>query len=106
VAIINEGLLRYLTFDEKEIVAQNIFDMLVKHGGIWITSDVTPKKFITSQNEALQDFNKNLSTITSRNNLNDRFENIEHVKEFFGKIGFEVIEVHKFKEIKDELFSV
>ena len=45
--------------------------MLTKYGGIWITSDVTPKKFINSQNEALKDFNKNISSITSRNNIND-----------------------------------
>ena len=44
VAVINEGLLRYLTFDEKRIVAENVYDLLKKHGGIWITCDVTPKK--------------------------------------------------------------
>lgn len=44
VAIINEGLLRYLTFEEKRIVAKNIYEILLRYGGIWITSDVTPKK--------------------------------------------------------------
>ena len=106
LAIINEGLLRYLSFDEKRIVAENIYSMLSKHNGIWITSDVTPKKFIKSQDNALQDFNKNVSNITSRNNINDRFEDINHIKEFFGNIGFEVLEVHKFNEVKDELNSV
>ncbi len=106
VAVINEGLLRYLTFAEKRIVAENIYSLLSTYGGIWITSDVTPKKFIKHQNEALHDFNKNVSNITSRNNLNDRFENIDHVKSFFGDIGFEVLEVHKFNEIIDELFSI
>lgn len=106
LAVINEGLLRYLNFDEKRIVAENIYDLLSKHNGIWITSDVTPKKFIKSQDNALQDFNKKVSNITSRNNLNDRFEDINHVKEFFGEIGFEVLEVHKFNEVKDELYSI
>ncbi len=106
VAVINEGLLRYLTFEEKRIVAKNIYKMLSKHGGVWITSDLTPKKFIKSQNDALPDFNKNVSNITSRNNLNDRFEDINHVKEFFGDIGFEVLEIHKFNEVKDELYSI
>lgn len=103
---INEGLLRYLTFDEKRQVAQNIYELLSKYGGFWITSDVTPKKFIESQNNALKDFNKNVSNITPRNNLNDRFEDINHVKEFFGNIGFEVLEVHKFSEVKEELYSI
>lgn len=106
VAIINEGLLRYLTFEEKRIVAENIYEILSKYGGIWITSDVTPKKFIVSQNRALKGFNNNVTTITSRNNLDNRFEDIEHVKEFFGEIGFEVAEVHKFNEVKNELYSI
>lgn len=106
IAVINEGLLRYLTFDEKKIVAQNIYDLLVKYGGIWITCDVTPKKFMDSQDKALPDFNKKLTTITSRNNLNNRFEDVNHIKEFFGNIGFELVEIHKFNEVKDELYSI
>lgn len=103
--IINEGLLRYLTFEEKEIVAKNIYHTLSKFGGYWITCDVTPKKFIEHQNANLPTFNKNLNEITSRNRLNDRFEDITHVKEFFGTIGFKNIEIHKFSEVKEELSS-
>lgn len=106
IAVINEGLLRYLTFDEKRIVAENIYSVLKKNGGIWITSDVTPKNFIEIQDDAVPDFNKNLDNITSRNNLNYRFHDINHVKDFFGEIGFEVIEVHPFSEIRDELSSI
>ena len=106
VAVINEGLLRYLTFDEKRIVAENIYSFLKEHDGVWITCDVTPKKFVQTQEKALPKFNTNLNKITSRNNLNDRFENIEHIKDFFGKIGFEVIEIHKFSEMTKDLYSV
>ena len=106
IVVINEGLLRYLTFDEKEIVAYNIYNLLSKYGGIWITCDVTPKKFIDSQDKALPSFNNNLSSITSRNNLNDRFEDINHIKKFFGNIGFELVEIHKFSEMINKLYSV
>ncbi len=106
IAVINEGLLRYLTFDEKRQVAQNIYDLLSKYDGIWITCDVTPKKFMNSQDKALPDFNKNLASITSRNNLNDRFEDENHIRKFFGAVGFELVEIHKFSEMKDELYSV
>lgn len=106
IAVINEGLMRYLTFDEKRLVAQNIYDLLSKYGGIWITCDVTPKKFMKSQDKALPDFNKNLSNITSRNNLNDRFEDENHIRRFFGEVGFELVEIHKFNEMKDELYSI
>ena len=105
LAIINEGLLRYLDFDEKKKVANNIHMLLKKCGGIWITCDVTPKKFITNQDLNIQDFNKNLSSISGRNNSSWRFENIEQVKEFYGNIGFSVEEIHPFIEIKEQLSS-
>lgn len=103
--IINEGLLRYLTFDEKKIVGQNIYKVLKKYGGVWITCDVTPKKFIKKQNEQNPTLNSSINTVTSRNSLNDRFENEEHIKTFFGMIGFNSVEIHKFIEVKDELKS-
>lgn len=105
LAIINEGLLRYLTFDEKKIVGENIYNYLKKYGGVWITCDVTPKRFIQKQDEVMPDLNNNLNTITSRNDLKDRFDDVEHIKSFFGEIGFNNIEIHKFIEIKDELKS-
>lgn len=104
LAIINEGLLRYLTFDEKKIVAENIHNILSKYGGVWITCDVTPKNFIKAQDKNLPNFNKNLSNVSIRNNINDRFENEEHIIKFFGDIGFDV-EFHYFKEAKNELSS-
>lgn len=105
LAIINEGLLRYLTFDEKRVVATNVYNYLKRYNGVWITCDVTPKKFIQKQDEIMPDFNNNLNIITSRNDLKDRFRNIEHIESFFGEIGFKNIEVHKFIEMKDELKS-
>ena len=105
LAIINEGLLRYLTFDEQRTVGQNIYNMLEKHEGVWITCDVTPKKFIQKQDEQNPTLNNSLNTVTSRNNLNDRFEDENHIREFFGEIGFKNIEIHKFIEVKDDLKS-
>ena len=105
LAIINEGLLRYLTFDEKRIVGQNIYNMLKKYGGVWITCDVTPKKYVQKQDIQNPYLNNNLNTVTSRNNLNDIFEDEKHIRSFFGEIGFNNIEIHKFIEVKDELKS-
>lgn len=100
-----EGLLRYLTFEEKEIVAKNIYHILKKHNGVWITCDVTPKKFIEKQDVCLPDFNNNVNQVTSRNDLQDRFEDIEHIKLFIMKIGFNYIEIHGFIEMKEQLKS-
>lgn len=105
VAIINEGLLRYLTFEEKKVVATNIYNYLKKYKGVWITCDVTPKKILQKQDECIPNYNTDVSTITSRNDLRERFEDIEHIKSFFGEIGFKNIEIHKFIEMKDELKS-
>ncbi len=105
LAIINEGLLRYLTFAEKRVVGENIYKLLKKHGGVWITSDVTPKRFIQKQNKQNPTLNDNINNVTSRNNLNDRFEDENHIRDFFGEIGFKNIEIHKFIEVKDELKS-
>ena len=105
LAIINEGFLRYLTFDEKRKVAENIYKVLEKHGGVWITCDVTPKKFIQKQNEQNPTLNSNISSLTARNNLNDRFEDEDHIRSFFKEIGFNSVEIHKFIEVKDEITS-
>lgn len=106
VAIINEGLLRYLTFAEKAQVAMHIYNTLKQYGGIWITCDVTPKNFIAAQDKALPNFNNNLSNISYRNNLQDRFVDLDHVKTFFAELGFEIIKVEKFSVVKKELSSI
>lgn len=105
IAVINEGLLRYLTFDEKKIVATNIYKMLKKYNGVWITCDVTPKNFIKTQNKVIPEFNKKLNDVTSRNDLKDRFEDFEHIKRFMKEIGFSNVEIHKFSEVKHEIKS-
>jgi O-methyltransferase involved in polyketide biosynthesis len=104
LAIINEGLLRYLTFDEKKIVAQNVYKLLSEFGGAWVTCDVTPKNFLKNQDKNLPSINKNLTSLTNRNSINDRFEDKEHIIKFFGEIGFDV-EFHYFSEAKNELSS-
>lgn len=105
VAVINEGLLRYLNFEEKKQVAKNVFNILSKHGGVWITCDVTPKKFIANQDVNLPDFNKNLSDVSDRNNNNWRFNDIDHVKKFMEEVGLVVESVHSFTEVADEILS-
>ena len=104
IAVINEGLLRYLTFEEKRSVAQNIYKLLLEFGGVWITCDITTQKFIVNQDTNLPDFNKNLTNVTDRNNANWRFKDKNHVINFMGEIGFEV-EFHDFIEVKNQLTS-
>lgn len=104
VAVIHEGLLRYLNFEEKKRVAENVRDILSRHGGVWITCDLTPRKFIVNQDNNLGGFNKSLSSVTDRNNADWRFEDIDHVRSFLGEVGFDV-QTHDFNEVQDELLS-
>ena len=103
IVVINEGLMRYLTFKEKEIVAKNVYNILKKYNGIWINCDLTPKKFVQTQNKFLPGFNNKLSNTTSRNDLNDRFNDFAHIKRFFNEVGFKEIEFHQFIEMKPYL---
>lgn len=105
LAVINEGLLRYLGFDEKAQVAKNIRYLLEKFGGVWITCDTTPKKFLATQDSVTAPgFNKSLAVIAGKDFQNNMFQSNEHVEEFFGGLGFSV-EFHNFTEIEDELSS-
>lgn len=105
VVVINEGLLRYLDFDEKKQVAQNVYMLLKEFSGKWITSDFTPKKFIQNQDVNIPNLNKNLSQTTDRNNASWRFGDEKHVRNFLNDIGFNNIEFHPFSEVQEQLSS-
>jgi hypothetical protein len=87
VAIIAEGLLRYLTLQEKAIVASNVKQLLEKRSDIWIISDAD-----IDLNRRIEDFDLNLFTSS-----NDR-------KRFFEKLGFGV-EEYQYMRIISELVS-
>lgn len=104
LAVITEGLLRYLSFDEKKIVAENIFALLSEFSGVWITCDITPKAYIKSQRKHMPHWQETLSTLTPRSSLNNIFEDKDHITDFFSKVGFDT-EFHPFSEIKESLYS-
>jgi O-methyltransferase involved in polyketide biosynthesis len=94
--ITHEGLLRYLTFNEKRIVASNIHFLLEKYGGKWITCDITLARFLPPF--ALKKIKDRIGMDVSRN----AFRNVTHAKKFFTSLGFKV-KVHRSKEILFEL---
>jgi O-methyltransferase involved in polyketide biosynthesis len=99
IIVINEGLLRYLSFDEKKAVAANVATLLKKFGGVWITPDVTVSVF--TRRESIVEKTKYLTGVDVSKNT---FENMEEAKAFFENLGFSV-EVHKFSEVKESLVS-
>ena len=109
VAIINQGLLRYLNFEEKQQVTENVYKIISKNNGVWITCDFTPAKFIQSQDKNLSvkstnDYNSNLSKITDRNNTSWRFKDKSDVEQFLANSNLK-IEWHDFTESVNMLSS-
>lgn len=104
IVVINEGLLRYLNFDQKAIVARNIYTLLKKYGGLWITPDITLKKIVQIENKITSGKVQKVLQTTGVNIDTNCFENIGDAKKFFENLGFS-IECHNFMEIIDELVS-
>lgn len=104
VAVVNEGLLRYLTFDEKAQVASNIRGLLEQLGGVWISGDGATKSFRDSQNKNVPGMNTTLMNTTKRNDVGNAFESQEHFRDFFGNLGF-TVEFHSYTEVQGELSS-
>lgn len=105
IAIINEGLMRYLNFEEKRKLAGNIHTLLSRFGGVWITSDISLKKTQEGENQVNTGHIKRISEMTGVDIVGNRFENVTQGKKFFNDLGFS-IESHSFMEVEDQLYSV
>ncbi len=104
IAIINEGLLRYLNFEEKAIVAKNIRSILKEYGGVWITSDISLRKIFSNENALMKNHVEKISELTGKDIVANRFETEAEAKIFFENLGF-TIERHSFFEIINDLAS-
>lgn len=95
VAILCEGLLGYLTFAEKAQVFANVREVLLRYGGVWITSDFITherRRELLKNNLAMQQLRQTISANTGRSLDNNRFETLEQVKQFASEQGFQVEE--------------
>jgi O-methyltransferase involved in polyketide biosynthesis len=105
ITVVHEGLLRYLNFDEKRTVANNIHALLEKFGGAWITSDITLKRVLSGERQKERDDNrKRVLSLSGIDIGANTFENEDEAKKFFEELGFSV-ERHGFIEVVDQLVS-
>lgn len=104
VAVINEGLLRYLNFDEKKLLADNIKSVLNEFGGVWITGDGSKKKFRNRQNQNIRGMNTTILNQTKRNDLGNAFDNQQQMIEFYENLGF-MVQPHDYAVVIDQLVS-
>lgn len=87
IAVTTEGLLRYLTFEEKTQVAANVLEILRRYGGWWITPDIHVKRFLERQNPAHR---QNETERLGRSLDPNYFDDVDHAKRFFETCGFAV----------------
>lgn len=106
IAIINEGLLRYLTMEQKVFVARYVHDLLQEFdfNGVWITPDITLKSVLNIENETTNNRIEKVNQSTGVDIEGNSFNSIDEAEEFFGQLAFKV-ERHPFMEVKSELVS-
>lgn len=95
VAIVNEGLLGYLTRQEKEKLCTVIHDILLERGGYWITADICLKnkeqRLGLKYSDEIKEFNENQDT------EGKSFESTEEAQMFFKEMGFVIDKVSDLK---------
>lgn len=104
VAVVNEGLMRYLTFPEKTVLARNVHSLLEAYGGVWITPDVSLRSALAREDEAAKGHTDSLKRTTGIDVSQNVFEDVEQAQRFFEDLGF-TVERHSFLEVSDELVS-
>jgi len=104
ILVVNEGLLRYLDFDDKTQYAKNVHELLQRFGGAWITSDISLPKVVYKEDELMSERRRKMSEITGVNIAGNLFKDVHDAKQFFEKLGFSV-ESHSFLEVVDQLVS-
>ena len=100
VAVTAEGLLRYLTFEEKAMVAANVHEILQRYGGWWITPDIHLRTWAHRQTPTHRQ--AELKTLGRSLDAN-YFEDFDHARQFFERWGFAVDSRPLLQGIQDQI---
>jgi len=93
ITVICEGLLPYLTFNQKQQVFANVRELLQVYGGVWITPDLITKEDLSRRwraSPAWQRFAQTVNRMTEISATETIFENEAHVRQFVSEQGFEL----------------
>ena len=86
IVIINEGLLMYLSEDEKLKLTRIIHTVLKKRGGFWITADIYIKRDVSKLELKINEHQKEFF---KKHQIEENwFESFEEAENFFRKAGF------------------
>jgi len=106
VHLTSEGLLRYLTFEEKSQLAENVRHILSLHGGAWITPDIHLKKWAPENRPPRSGMDWSFSAQLGRNINANYFDDLPHARSFFESHGFHVDEQPLLEGVRDNVISL
>lgn len=87
VAVVMEGLLPYLTFEQKAVLARNVHEIVSRSGGLWISSDGYYKSMLAHARR-FADVTTKVSDVGSFNMHANFFDDPEHAVRFFSEYGW------------------
>ncbi|MGB6299376.1 MAG: hypothetical protein WBF90_24790, partial [Rivularia sp. (in: cyanobacteria)] len=93
ITVVCEGLLMYLTLEEKQQVFINVRELLEIYGGVWITHDLTTKENLSHRwkvSPSWHKFEETVNKMTETSITDTHFDNFEHIQQFAAEQGFEV----------------
>lgn len=96
--------MRYLTFDEKTVLAQTVHKLLSEYGGVWVTPDISLRQALVREDAAASGHTQGLKQTTGIDIDKNVFEDEQHAKEFLEGLGFSA-EPHSFLEVTEQLVS-
>lgn len=89
IAVVNEGLLQYLSATEMAAVARNIRDLLTEFDGVWITPDFSLKQDVQDVSEQQRRFRRVVAAATGRTLYNNAFDSDQQLLAFFDGLGLQ-----------------
>lgn len=88
--VVTEGLLMYLSVEERALVAENVYSLLKRFGGgAWITPDFTTRSLADNVPDAVKRFRSAILGTTERQLFEAAFEDDTEMERFFSSVGFE-----------------
>jgi O-methyltransferase involved in polyketide biosynthesis len=90
IAVANEGLLMYLSFEEKARLGQNIHRLLERFGGVWITPDISPQTHFRHLKDRAGDMPHRIEQLTGIDTAKYRFADVAAMESFFQNLGFSI----------------
>lgn len=105
VAVTSEGLLRYLTFEEKSQLAENVRHILGIFGGVWITPDIHLQEWSPERKQQGRT-DWNFAELLGRDINANYFDDFAHARSFFEGCGFQVEERPLLEGIRQRVISL